>query len=147
MDLVPNVKKSALVLHSADNMFALVKDVASYPEFLPGCHSTRILEEDENEVCAELVVARMGIKQAFSTCNHFEQGKWMSLDLKEGPFRKLSGGWRFTPLRDDACKVELDLEFEFAGSLIDKAFGSVFRQWADNMVDAFCKRADEVYGG
>jgi len=69
----------------------------------------------------------------------------MSLELKEGPFRKLRGDWYFTPLREDACKVELDLEFEFAGFLIDKAFGSVFRHVADNMVDAFCKRADEVY--
>jgi len=144
---MPKVVKSALVRHSADEMFTLVKDVLSYPEFLPGCHSTRILEETEDEVCAELVVARLGIKQAFSTRNRFEQGKWMSLNLDQGPFRKLSGGWRFTPLREDACKVELELDFEFAGYLIDKAFGSVFRHVADNMVDAFCKRADEVYGG
>jgi ribosome-associated toxin RatA of RatAB toxin-antitoxin module len=144
---MPTVKKSALVRHSAENMFALVKDVESYPEFLPGCHSSRVLRQSDEEICAEIVVARVGIKQAFSTCNRFEAGKWMGLELKEGPFRKLRGDWHFTPLREDACKVELELEFEFAGFLIDKAFGSVFRHVADNMVDAFCKRADEVYRG
>ncbi len=141
------VQKSALVHHSALQMFDLVKDVEAYPDFLPWCQSTRLLEKTPDEICAELVVARMGIKQAFSTCNRFETGRWMHLELREGPFRRLRGEWDFTVLREDACKVELKLEFEFSGFLIDKAFGSVFHHVANNMVAAFCKRADEVYGG
>ena len=128
-------------------MFQLVKEVEAYPQFLPWCHSTRVLKNSEREVCAEIVVARVGIRQAFSTCNRFEEGKWMGLELKDGPFKKLRGDWKFLPLRDDACKVELDLDFEFAGMLIDKAFGSVFQHAANTLVDSFCKRADEVYGG
>jgi len=91
-------------------------------------------------------VARMGIHQTFSTCNRFVPGERMELELDDGPFRKLQGAWTFRPLREDACKVELKLEFEFSGKLIDKAFGGVFRQIANNLVDAFCKRAEEVYG-
>jgi len=135
------------VRHSADQMFHLVKDVETYPLFLPWCHSTRLLKHTKREVCAEIVVARVGIRQAFSTCNRFEEGRWMGLELKDGPFKKLRGDWNFLPLREDACKVELDLEFEFSGLLIDKAFGSVFQHAANTLVDSFCKRADEVYGG
>ena len=71
----------------------------------------------------------------------------MELELQEGPFKKLRGDWKFLPLRENACKVELDLDFEFSGAFIDKAFGSVFQHAANTLVDSFCKRADEVYGG
>jgi ribosome-associated toxin RatA of RatAB toxin-antitoxin module len=139
------VKKSALVGHSADQMFELVSDVESYPDFLPWCHSTRLLSRSETEVCAELEVARVGIHQTFSTCNRLHPPERMEIALHKGPFRNLNGGWRFTPLRDDACKVELELEFEFTGKLINIAFGKVFSQIANTLVDAFCKRSDEVY--
>jgi ribosome-associated toxin RatA of RatAB toxin-antitoxin module len=141
------VKKSALVYHSTAQMFELVKDVEAYPQFLPWCHSARVLREDEAQVCAEIVVSRLGIRQTFSTCNRYEENRWMRLELRDGPFRKLHGEWRFKALREDACKVELEMDFEFSGALIDKAFGSVFHHAANTLVDAFCKRADEVYGG
>lgn len=126
-------------------MFDLVYDVGSYPKFLPWCQSSCVLSETDEKICGQIEVARMGIRQTFSTCNRFERDKWMTLDLLDGPFRKLTGCWRFTALREDASKVELELEFEFSGKLIDKAFGSVFHQIANTLVDAFCKRAEEVY--
>jgi ribosome-associated toxin RatA of RatAB toxin-antitoxin module len=90
-------------------------------------------------------VGRLGISQSFTTCNRFKVGEWMELDLEDGPFRRLHGLWSFWALREDACKVELELDFEFSGKLIDKAFGAVFEQIANTLVDAFCKRAEEVY--
>jgi len=142
---VANVSKNALVCHSAAEMFDLVRNVDAYPDFLPWCYSTRILRREADRICAELVVARLGIKQTFSTCNRFEENEWMDLELQDGPFKHLRGRWTFVPLRPDACKVALDLDFEFSGALIDKAFGALFSQIANTMVDAFCKRADEVY--
>ncbi|MBK5964423.1 ubiquinone-binding protein [Thiocystis minor] len=140
------VRKSALVPHSASQMFDLVYDVGSYPRFLPWCQSTQVISETEDRICGRIEVARMGIHQTFSTCNRFERDRRMDIDLLDGPFRKLVGGWNFIPLREDASKVELELDFEFSGRLIDKAFGAVFSQIANSLVDAFCKRADEVYG-
>ena len=61
------------------------------------------------------------------------------------PFRKLLGGWHFIPLSDDACKVELHLDFEFTNKLVELAFGKVFKELAGNMVQAFTSRAKEVY--
>lgn len=139
------VRKSALVSHSASQMFDLVYDVASYPRFLPWCNNAWVISETDEKICGQIEVYRLGIRQTFSTCNQFERDSFMSIDLLDGPFRKLVGAWRFTPLREDASKVELELEFEFSGRLIDKAFGSVFNQIANTLVDAFCKRADEVY--
>jgi ribosome-associated toxin RatA of RatAB toxin-antitoxin module len=128
-------------------MFQLVADVEGYPKFLPWCHAAQLLSRTDDQICGRIEVSRLGIHQAFSTCNYIEPPQRMDIALKDGPFRKLSGGWRFTALREDACKVELELEFEFSGRMIDRAFGAVFGQIAGSLVDAFCKRADEVYGG
>ena len=142
---MPVVSKSALVHHSAAEMYKLVCDFEAYPEFLPWCSDSRLISRSETEICGELEVSRMGIKQRFSTCNALSVNERMDIQLRKGPFRKLQGGWRFTALREDACKVELTLDFEFSGKLIDAAFGRVFSHIANSLVEAFCKRADEVY--
>jgi ribosome-associated toxin RatA of RatAB toxin-antitoxin module len=143
---VPVVKKSALVRHSAEQMFQLVADVEGYPKFLPWCQATELLSRSDEQICGRIEVSRLGVRQVFSTCNRIDPPHCMKIDLMDGPFRKLTGAWTFKSLRADACKVELELDFEFSGRLIDKAFGGVFGQIANSLVDAFCKRADEVYG-
>lgn len=143
---MPIIKKSALVRHSAEQMFRLVSAVQDYPQFLPWCQSTELLSATDDKICGRIEVARLGVRQKFSTCNRIDAPHRMQIDLMDGPFRKLTGAWTFKALREDACKVELELDFEFSGRLIDKAFGSVFGQIANSLVDAFCKRADEVYG-
>jgi ribosome-associated toxin RatA of RatAB toxin-antitoxin module len=143
---VPVIKKSALVRHSAQQMFDLVADVEGYPAFLPWCASTELLSKTEEKICGRIEVARLGVRQRFATCNRIDPPNRMTIDLIDGPFRKLTGAWTFRSLREDACKVELELDFEFSGRLIDKAFGGVFGQVANSLVDAFCKRADEVFG-
>lgn len=138
------VRKSALVTHSAAKMFELVNDVEAYPQFLPWCRSGRLIKRDEHELCGEIEVVRAGIHQRFSTCNRLYPVERIEIRLHEGPFKKLHGVWLFTPLRENACKVELELEFEFSGRLINAAFGAIFGQIANTLVEAFCKRADEV---
>lgn len=140
------VEKSALVTFSAAQMFDLVNDPESYPEFLPWCESAEVLSASEDRMCARLTVARAGIRQSFSTCNRLQRAETIELNLEEGPFRSLHGIWTFSPLREDASKVSLRLEFEFSGRLINMAFGAVFSHIADSLVDAFCRRAREVYG-
>jgi ribosome-associated toxin RatA of RatAB toxin-antitoxin module len=140
------VEKSALVPHSAAQMYELVADVEGYPQFLPWCSDSRLLFRRDDELCGEIEVRRAGIRQSFTTCNALERDRRIGIRLKAGPFRRLEGAWLFTPLQEDACKVELLLEFEFSGVLIDKAFGKVFNQIALTLVDAFCQRAAEVYG-
>jgi ribosome-associated toxin RatA of RatAB toxin-antitoxin module len=141
------VEKSALLPYSAAAMYRLVSDMERYPEFLPWCSGARLISHTGDELCGEIEVSRLGITQRFSTCNRLWENERMELRLREGPFRRLEGAWDFKPLREDACKVSLRLEFEFSGKLIDRAFGAVFSQIANTLVDAFSKRAQEVYGG
>jgi ribosome-associated toxin RatA of RatAB toxin-antitoxin module len=142
---LPVVEKSALVHHTAEQMYCLVADVAAYQDFLPWCRSSRLISSEADRICGEIEVYRAGISQKFTTCNDIDPGRKMTINLVEGPFKKLEGAWDFQALGEDACKVCLRLDFEFSGRLINAAFGKVFSMIANELVDAFCKRADEVY--
>ena len=142
---MPSIQRSALVAHSAQAMFDLVNDVASYPQFLPGCTDSKILEHSGESMRASLLVAKAGIQQWFTTHNQLLPGHKIEMQLVNGPFRSLSGGWTFSALSEDACKIELNLEFEFSSKLVEVAFGKVFNSLASSMVAAFTERAKEVY--
>ena len=142
---MPSVQRSALVGYSAESMFRLVNDVEAYPDFLPGCAQSRIDEQSENKMRASLLIAKAGVKQWFTTENTLEQPKRIDMQLVDGPFSQLSGGWQFIPLSETACKIELNLNFEFSSKLAQAAFGKAFNVIASNMVDAFTRRAKEVY--
>ncbi|WP_088330748.1 type II toxin-antitoxin system RatA family toxin [Lacimicrobium sp. SS2-24] len=141
-----NVNRSALVSFSAESMFDLVNDVDAYPQFLPGCAETRVHDADDNSMKASILISKGGLRQWFTTQNQLKRGEYIRMELIEGPFSHLTGGWRFTPLSADACKIELDLQFEFASRLAQAAFGKIFSSIASNMVAAFTQRAKEVYG-
>lgn len=140
-----SIQRSALVAHSAQAMFDLVNDVAAYPQFLPGCRDSKVLEASDENMKASLLVAKAGIKQWFTTHNELEPGKRIDMQLVDGPFRYLTGGWTFSALSEEACKIELNLEFEFTNKLVEMAFGKIFNNLAANMVVAFTERARSVY--
>jgi ribosome-associated toxin RatA of RatAB toxin-antitoxin module len=141
-----SVSRSALVPYSAEQMFDLVADVDRYREFLPWCGDSRVLNRDDDVMEATILISKAGIERSFTTRNRLQRGKMMEMRLVEGPFRHLDGFWRFHPLREDACRVSLDLDFEFSNRVITLAFGKVFTQIANTLVDAFVKRARDVYG-
>ncbi|MDL0431642.1 type II toxin-antitoxin system RatA family toxin [Marinobacter sp. TBZ242] len=141
------IDKTALVMHPADRMFHLVNDVARYPEFLPWCAETEIHEETGDQIVASMEIAKGGIRHRLTTRNQLLLPHTIEMNLVDGPFQNLSGRWHFKSLDDNACKVILTLEFEFSGSLSRMTFGPVFSQAANTMVDAFCRRADELYRG
>lgn len=139
------VDRSALVLHTAEEMFDLINDVERYPEFLPWCASTEIISRTDDELVATLFLSKGGLKYNFTTRNQLNRPVSMTLELEEGPFSRLSGVWDFKPLSDEACKVSLSLQFEFSGKIASMAMSKVFNQVATTMVDAFVTRADQVY--
>lgn len=142
---MPTIKKSALVQHSAAQMFALVNDIESYARFLPWCSSSMVLSRSDDEVRARLELSKGAVRKTFTTVNRLQKDKMMEIRLVEGPFQHLEGFWRFESLREDASKVSLDLDFEFTNRLVGMVVGPVFNPIADTLVDAFCKRADEIY--
>ncbi|OEY65628.1 type II toxin-antitoxin system RatA family toxin [Marinobacter sp. X15-166B] len=140
-----HIDKTALVMHSAERMFHLVNDIARYPEFLPWCAGAEVHEESVQHIMASLDVAKGGIRHRLTTRNQLDHPQAIHMTLVDGPFRNLTGRWNFQSLAGNACKVTLRLEFEFSGSLSRMTFGSVVNQAATAMVDAFCRRADELY--
>jgi ribosome-associated toxin RatA of RatAB toxin-antitoxin module len=144
-EAMKQVTRSALVSFSAEQMYALVNDVAKYPEFLPGCSGTRVIESLESSMIASVDVAKAGISKTFTTANTLTPGESILMTLVDGPFKTLRGGWFFTALDEQACKVELKLEFEFSSKMIELAFGKIFNELTGNMVNAFTQRAKQVY--
>lgn len=139
------ITRSALVMHTADQMFNLVNDVRRYPEFLNGCEKTHVIDEGEGFIEAELTISKAGVNQSFSTHNTLERPHRMEMKLLDGPFSRFHGIWRFDALSDEACKVSLDLDFEMGSRVTGMAMAAVFKQVANMMVDSFVKRAAEVY--
>jgi ribosome-associated toxin RatA of RatAB toxin-antitoxin module len=139
------VERSAIVGFSAETMFALVEDVESYPRFLPWCRRTEVELRDEQRTVATLFVDSRGMRQSFTTENLRESPQLIDMRLVRGPFRRLDGRWRFTALREDACKVELVLTYQLASPVLSRLIGPVFDGIANTMVDAFVRRADAVY--
>ncbi|MBS4050542.1 MAG: type II toxin-antitoxin system RatA family toxin [Methylomonas sp.] len=144
--MVSVVQKSALVKFSARQMFDLVDDIESYSKFLPWCGGSRILRREGNIVEGEIQIAKAGFHKSFSTRNIVDPGGRITISLLDGPFTSLEGFWSFMPLREDASKISLDLEFEIANTFASLAFGPVFNQICNTMVGSFTQRAKVVYG-
>ena len=144
--MITVVQKSALVKYSAQQMFDLVDDIESYPQFLPWCSGSRVLRREDDIVDGEIQISKAGFNRSFSTRNRLDRGGKIYLSLLEGPFSSLEGVWSFMPLREDASKISLDLEFEMPGKLANLAFGAVFNQICNTMVSSFTSRAKQVYG-
>ena len=143
---MPQVNKSALVPFSASQMYKLVADVDAYQDFLPWCGHSEMLSHVGDVVVGTVTIAKGGVNKSFTTENHLQENEYIEVKLVDGPFKKLEGYWRFDALKDDACKVSLDLEYEFSSKLLGMVVGPVFNQVANTMVDSFVKQARVAYG-
>ena len=139
------ITRTALLPYSAQQVFDLVNDVASYPEFLPWCGGSQVVSESPSHMTAKVTIAKLGIKQTFETSNHLVPGQRIQMNLIEGPFKSLRGEWEFKALDTDACRIRFEVEFEVSSGLLNMAIGPIFEQIASTFVDSFCERAKTVY--
>jgi ribosome-associated toxin RatA of RatAB toxin-antitoxin module len=140
------VKRSRTVTYSCEQMYGLVNEVENYAQFLPYCTESKVHHRDEDEVQATLMIGAAGMSKSFTTRNRLQINKMIEIRLVDGPFSRLEGFWRFDEVEDNGCKISLDLEFEFAGKIFSMLLGPIFDQVTDKMVDAFCDRAESIYG-
>ena len=143
------VSKSVLIWYSPQEMYVLVTEVDQYPQFLPWCDNARVVTADATGMTAEIGISFSGIRQKFTTRNEHIPGQQVTMKLVNGPFSRLDGVWNFLPIGDGsqrACKVELTLHYGFTNATLGKLVGPVFDKIAGSMVDAFVKRAAQVYG-
>ena len=140
------VSRSALVLYSQHQMYALVEDVERYPEVLPWCSDATLHWREGDRLEGSVEMNRAGLKRSFRTRNIMRQDEAIEMELVEGPFSHLSGVWLFKALGDAGCKVSLDVEFKMRSRTTDKLLGRYFEDICNSLVDAFVKRAEQMYG-
>ncbi len=140
------IRRSALVVFSPEQMFDLVIDVERYPEFLPWVSGAVLHEKSERDLRATMEMQRAGVRERFSTRNTFERPAVMTLQLVDGPFRVLEGRWSFTPIGTAGTRVELEMRFEFANPVVALLFGKAFEQSCNQLIDAFITRAKAIHG-
>ena len=141
------VDRSILVPYSSAQMFALVRDVGAYPQFLPWCASTSVRPQPQPEVVeARVDIAYQGVRSHFTTRNEHRYPDSIELTFVDGPFRDLHGHWRFHGLGEQGCKVTLVLQYRFAAGVLGHLIAPVFEKVANSLVDAFAVRAEKLYG-
>ena len=143
---MPAISRNALVMYNVEQMYLLINDINAYPKFLPDCNDSKIIAQDDSSMTAALLVSKGGLKKWFTTENTLISNQEVKMSLVDGPFKQLVGGWQLKALSDEACKIELNLDYEFSNKMFDLAFGRIFNNLANNMVHAFTQRAKEVYG-
>ena len=136
-----HIARSAIVERSAEELYALVEDIESYPTFLPWCAEAKVRERSPGRTVASLTLAAKGLRQSFTTENSNEPGRTIDMRLLEGPFKRFGAHWRFTPLSAQATKVEFELAYEFSNRIVAGLLGGIFSRLADSTVDAFVRRA------
>jgi ribosome-associated toxin RatA of RatAB toxin-antitoxin module len=139
------VERSAIVTFTPAQMFALVNDVARYPEFLPWCVGARVEEISETERLAAVKVARGVLRTEFTTRNTLHRDAQILMELVDGPFRDLTGQWRFEAIGERGSRVYFRLAFEFKNRLTAAAFNTIFETLCGSIVDAFVLRARKIY--
>ena len=142
---MPTITRSALVPYSAADMYQLVCDVDSYPQFLPWCDDARLVEQTKTHQLASIAISKHFEQSRFSTRNQLTDNQEIRIELVDGPFQHLVGRWRFTVLDETACKIELKIDFEFSNRLLASAISPAFTRVCDSLVSAFIKRADMVF--
>ena len=138
------ITRSAIVEHGAAEMYALVNDVESYPRFLPWCLEARVQQSAARKQ-ATMTVGVSGIRQTLTTEYENQPDRAIDMQLVEGPFRQFSAAWRFTPLGEHACQIEYSMRYQFASRTLARLLEPLFNQIADTMVDAFIRRANQLY--
>jgi ribosome-associated toxin RatA of RatAB toxin-antitoxin module len=141
------VKRSALVPYTAEQMFALVEDIESYPQFLPWVSAAQLLERGPREVVGRLEMHRAGMREVVTTRNVLTPPREITLGLVAGPFKTLDGRWTFEPIGvDRGTRVDLSIRFEFANPMLNLLLSRSFEKSCNDLVDAFVARARSVYG-
>ena len=142
---IREIRRSALVTFSPEQMFDLVIDVERYPQFLPWVAGAELHQRSDSDLLASMEMQRGGVRERFTTRNEFDRPAWMTMRLVEGPFRLLEGRWTFTPIGTAGTRVELEMRFEFANPLVSMLFGKSFEQSCGQLIDAFVSRARQQH--
>ncbi len=149
---MPQFSTKRRVRHSTFDMFDLVADMESYPQFVPLCRSLKVRNrtpqgEGVEVALSEMTVAYKMIHETFTTRVTMDRpGMQIVVEHLRGPFSHLKNRWVFRPLGEDACEVEFFISYEFSSRILAMLMGAMFDMAFRRFADAFERRADQVYG-
>lgn len=139
------INKKTNVKFSANQMYSLVNDIETYPDFLPWCTDANIISSDKATLTASISISVGRIKKIFTTLNIMRKGISINMTLIKGPFKELNGQWIFQDNSAGGSTVSLEMQFEFKNKLLKYTFGTAFKKIIDSLVDAFIERANVIY--
>lgn len=140
------VRRSALLPYTAEQLYALVADIERYPEFLPWCTDATVVADDGDQVTATLGIASGVGRASFTTRNRLVRDRSVTMSLVDGPFDQFEGRWEFTPIGETGTRADLNVRFATHGLIGVVALGPAFERICNQLVDAFARRARQVYG-
>ena len=142
---MPKYSEHKLVPYRPDQLFDLVADVSKYPAFLPWCIGARIRTQTETDLVADLTIGFKMFRESFTSRVALERPDRIHVHYENGPFKYLRNEWTFTP-DPRGCIVDFYVDFEFRSFILQKTIGMVFTEAVRRMVNAFHKRARDIYG-
>lgn len=143
---MPHHHEQRILPHSAAQMFDLVADVKSYPEFLPWVSAIRIRKNDELEMLADMVVGFKSLRETFSSRVVKTPKSSIVVDYLDGPMKHLHNAWQFADLPEGGSSVDFTVDFSFRNRVFEALAGQFFDSALRKMTSAFIERADNLYG-
>ncbi len=142
--------ETRILPYSADQMFALVADVANYPKFLPWTAAARIrsIEDlgDHQEMLADLVISFKVFRERFgSKVTLWPAKRQIDTEYLDGPFSHMQSRWNFRDV-PGGCEVQFYVDFAFRNRLLQGAAGLFFNEAMQRVVRSFERRAKELHG-
>ena len=128
-------------------LYALVIDVETYPEFLPWCRAARIIRREESSFFGELVISFKHITERYisKVTGHPDAAEpCIEVTLVSGPFEYLTNHWRFEPT-EGGTTIHLMLDFKFRSRILETLIGGLFGRASEKMTRAFMQRAETLY--
>lgn len=129
----------------AEQMYALVADVARYPEFIPWIHAVRIRDANAADMHADVIVGYKGLREQFTSHVHFEPHQRIYIDYVAGPLKHLHNEWRFEDV-GEGCRVHFNVDFSFKNSMFEMMAAQLFESGVRKLTAAFEDRATALYG-
>ncbi len=142
---MPTHAESRIVQYTPEQLFDLVADVDRYPRFLPWCVASRVRSRSETQLVADLTIGFGPFRESFTSRVTLDRPNRVTVKYENGPFRYLNNQWDFAP-RGRGTEVAFFVDFEFRSRILQAAIGVVFNEAVRRMVNAFLKRARDVYG-
>lgn len=143
---MPGIRETRRLPYSAQQMFDLVADVARYGEFLPWVIATRVRSDSETEMVADMVVGFKAIRESFTSRVTKIRPREIAVHYVDGPLSDLENVWTFRAVDGHTCEIDFLVDFTFKNRLFEKIAGQYFDKAFRKMVEAFEKRAAQLYG-